>query len=77
MSLIRLLLFVVILSSSSAYGREKTKERKVAVEAFVLDSFTLAPIGQIDIIVLDTMHKVIKCRRQCLDLYLSHSAIIM
>lgn len=60
MRLIRLLIFVVVLSTSSAYGQDKTKERKVAVEAFVLDSFTLAPIGQIDIIVLDTMHKVIK-----------------
>lgn len=53
-----ILVLLSLLLTSHAWGQNATGGVKVAVEAFVLDSFTLAPIGQISITIRDHNQKV-------------------
>lgn len=50
----------ILLFTVPVYGQDMPIGRKVAVEAFVLDSFTLAPIGQIQVTIRDRNQKIIK-----------------
>lgn len=54
------LLFVFTLYCNICKAQAQKVERKVDIEAFVVDSFSQTPVGQIQFIIRDTMQKVVR-----------------